>query len=88
MLNMSFQLSSEPFRTMIFHDWKIALTYKDCHTRLVQAWGATHFPTTQSLIGFGEFQRNKLNLVFKMLLTQVVLQHLLLNKQLMLSKNN
>ena len=26
---MSFQLSSEQFRTMIFYDWKIALTYKD-----------------------------------------------------------
>ena len=23
---------------MIFYDWKIALTYKDCHARLVQPW--------------------------------------------------
>ena len=36
---MSFQLSREQFRTMILYDWKIALTYKDCHARLVQAWG-------------------------------------------------
>jgi hypothetical protein len=36
---MSFQLSREQFRTMILYDWKIGLTYKDSHARLVQAWG-------------------------------------------------
>ena len=36
---MSFQLSREQFLTMILYDWKIALAYKDCHARLVQAWG-------------------------------------------------
>ena len=37
--NISFELSHEQFRTMTFYDWKIGLTYKDCHVRLVQAWG-------------------------------------------------
>ena len=37
--NISFELSHEKFRTMILYDWKIGLTYKDCHARLVQAWG-------------------------------------------------
>ena len=36
---MSFKLSREQFRTMILYDWKIGLTYKDCHARLVQAEG-------------------------------------------------
>ena len=36
---MSFQRSPEQFRTMILYDWKIGLTYKDCHARLVQACG-------------------------------------------------
>ena len=35
---MTFQLSPQQFRTMILYDWKIGLTYKDCHARLVQAW--------------------------------------------------
>ena len=81
---MNFELSPEKFRTMIFYDCKIALTSKDCHASLVQAWGGggtTHFSTTHSLITFGNF--NAINLV---LLVQVVLQHLLLNKQLMLDE--
>ena len=39
---MTFQLSREQFRTMILYDWKIALTYKDCHPHLVQAEGEQH----------------------------------------------
>ena len=52
---MSFQLSCEQFRTMILYDWKIALTYKDCHARLVQACAVqrTFFNC------FRQFQRNK-----------------------------
>ena len=37
--NMSLQPSPEQFRIMIFYDCKIGLTCKDCHARLVQAWG-------------------------------------------------
>ena len=37
--DMSVQLSREQFRTMILYDWKIGLTYKESHARLVQAWG-------------------------------------------------
>ena len=65
---MSFELSSDQFCKMILYDWKIALTYKECHARLVQAWGegATHLPITQCLIGFVNF--NAINLAFKVLL--------------------
>ena len=35
---MNFQLSREQFGTMILYDRKIALTYKDYHAHLVQAW--------------------------------------------------
>ena len=56
---MSFQLSCEQFRTMIFYDWKIALTYKDCHARLVQPWGS-NAPSDQTAFNcFCQFQRNK-----------------------------
>ena len=80
---MSFQLSHEQFRTMIFYDWKIGLTYKDLpYPFSASMEGATHRLITQSLIGFVNF--NAINLVFTMLLVQVVLQHLLLNKQLIL----
>ena len=51
---MSFELSREHFRTMILYDWKIALTYKDCHALLVQA------PSDHTVFNyFREFQRNK-----------------------------
>ena len=57
---MSFQLSSEQFRTMIFYDWKIDLTYKDCHIRLVQAWGS-NTPSDYTVFNcFRQVQRNKL----------------------------
>ena len=56
---MSFQLSLERFRTIILYDWKIGLTYKDCHASLVQAWGGVmHLPTTVFNC-FREFQLNK-----------------------------
>ena len=54
---MNFQLSRERFRTMILYDWKIALTYKDCHARLVQAWGS-NAPSHHTHC-FHQFQRNK-----------------------------
>ena len=34
---MSFQRSHEQFLTMILYDWKMGLTYKDSHARLVYA---------------------------------------------------
>jgi hypothetical protein len=37
--HMSFHISDEKFRSMVLYDWKIGLTYKDSHARLVQAWG-------------------------------------------------
>ena len=56
---MSFELSHEQFRTMILYDWKIALTFKDCHARLVQAWGE-QAPSDHTIFHwFLEFQRNK-----------------------------
>ena len=56
---MSFELLREQFRTMIFYDWKIGLTYKDCHARLVQAWGS-NAPSHHTVFNwFREFQRNK-----------------------------
>ena len=35
---MSFELSRDQFRAMIFYEWKIGLTYKDYHAHLVQVW--------------------------------------------------
>ena len=55
---MSFELSCEQFPTMILYDSKIALTCKDCHARLAQAWGSKHLPTTVFNC-FHEFQHNK-----------------------------
>ena len=56
---MSFQLSPEQFHTMILYDWKIVLPYKDCHVRLVQAWGS-NAPSDHTIFNcFREFQRNK-----------------------------
>ncbi|CAF3218993.1 unnamed protein product [Rotaria sp. Silwood2] len=53
---MSFQLSREQFRTMILYDWKIGLTYKDSHARLVQAWGEQS-PSDHTVFNwFREFQ--------------------------------
>jgi hypothetical protein len=55
---MSFQFSREQFRTMILYDWKIGLTYKDSHFRLVQAWG-DQAPSDRTVLNwFHEFQRN------------------------------
>ena len=51
---MSFQLSCGQFRTMILYDWKIDLTFKNCHACLVQA------PSDHTVFNcFHEFQRNK-----------------------------
>ena len=56
---MTFQLSPEQFRTMILYDWKTALTYKDCHACLVQAWGS-NAPSHHTVFNwFRQFQRNK-----------------------------
>ena len=79
---MNFQLSPEQFRIMILYDWKIALTYKDCHAPLVKALREQRTFQPQSLIAFVSF--SAINLVFKILLVQIILHHLLLNKQLML----
>ena len=44
---------------MIFYDWKIALTYKDCHARLVQPWGS-NAPSHHTVFNyFRQFQHNK-----------------------------
>ncbi|CAF1403876.1 unnamed protein product [Rotaria sp. Silwood1] len=44
---------------MILYDWKIGLTYKDSHARLVQAWGE-QAPSDHTVFNwFCEFQRNK-----------------------------
>ena len=43
---------------MILYDWKIALTYKDCHARRsVQACAATHLPN----IVFNWFRQSQCN---------------------------
>ena len=44
---------------MILHDWKIGLTYKDYHARLVQAWGINASSDHTVFIWFREFQHNK-----------------------------
>ena len=54
---MNFQLSREQFRTMISYDWKIGLSYKDSHVRLVQAWGDQASSESTVLNWFHEFQR-------------------------------
>ncbi|CAF4875489.1 unnamed protein product, partial [Rotaria sp. Silwood1] len=44
---------------MILYDWKIGLTYKDSHARLVKAWGE-QAPSDHTVFNwFREFQRNK-----------------------------
>ena len=56
---MNFELSLEQFRAMILYDWKIGLTYKGCHARLVQAWWE-QAPSHHTVFNwFLEFQRNK-----------------------------
>ena len=45
---MNFELSREQFPTMILYDWKIGLTYKDCHARLVHTW-EEQVPSDQTL---------------------------------------
>ena len=58
---MSFELSSEQFRTMILYDWKIDLTYKDFYARLVQAW-EQQAPSDHTVFNcFHEFQCNKIS---------------------------
>ena len=47
---------------MVLYDWKIALTFKDCHARLVQAWGGgvSNAPSHHTVFNwFCEFQSNK-----------------------------
>ena len=55
---MSFQHSCEQFRTMILYDWKISLTYKDCHARLVQVWESNALSDHTVFNWFRQFQRN------------------------------
>ena len=44
---------------MIFYDWKISLTYKECHARLAQARGS-NAPSDHTVFNcFRQFQRNK-----------------------------
>ena len=44
---------------MIWYDWKIGLTYKDCHAQLVQAW-RSNAPSHYTVFNcFRQFQRNK-----------------------------
>ena len=58
-LSHHFQLSPEQIRTIIFYNWKIGLTYKDRHARLMQAWGS-NAPSHHTVFNcFREFQRNK-----------------------------
>ena len=59
---MSFQLSREQFHTMIFYDWKIALTYKDRHACLVQAWKEQASSHHTLFNCFREFQCNKFSI--------------------------
>ncbi|CAF2506142.1 unnamed protein product [Rotaria sp. Silwood2] len=55
---MKFQLSREQFCTMILYDWTFGLTYKDSHTRLVQAWG-NQAPSDHTVLNwFHAFQQN------------------------------
>ena len=57
---MSFELSREQVCTMILHDWKIGLTYKNCHTHLAQAYGRSNPPSYHTVFNcFRDFQRNK-----------------------------
>ena len=56
---MSFQLSREQSRTMTLYNWKIGLTYKDSHARLVQAWGSNALSHHTVFNCFREFQHNK-----------------------------
>jgi HTH domain in Mos1 transposase len=58
---MSFELSREQFRTMILYDWKIGLTYKESHVRLVQAW-RDQAPSDRTVLNwFHEFQQGNYN---------------------------
>ena len=58
---MSFQLSPEQFCTIILYDWKIGLTYKTCHARLVQPW-REQTPSDHTVFDcFREFRHNKLS---------------------------
>ena len=57
---MTFQLLPEQFRTMIFYNWKIGFIIQGLSCPFsARIGGVTHLPSTQSLIGFREFQRNK-----------------------------
>ena len=49
---MVIELSREQFRIMILYGWKIGLTYRERHTRLVAAWWIKHLPIEQSLTDF------------------------------------
>ena len=44
---------------MILYNWKIGLTYKDCHARLVQAWVSNVSSHHTVFNCFRQFQRNK-----------------------------
>ena len=58
---MGFELSYEQFRTMILYDWRIGLTYNDCHARLVQAW-VQQATSDHTIFNWSpEFQLNKFN---------------------------
>ena len=58
---MNVKLSREQFRTMILYDWKIGLSYKESHTRLVEAWG-DQAPSDRTVLNwFHQYQRGNLN---------------------------
>jgi hypothetical protein len=55
---MTFELSREQFRTMILYNWKIGLTYKESHARLVQARG-NQAPSVRTVLNwFHEFRQS------------------------------
>ena len=48
---------------MILYNWKIGLTYKDCHAHSVQAW-ASNAPSYHTVFNwFRQFQHNKFSVL-------------------------
>ena len=50
---------------MTLYDWKISLTYNDCHAHLVQAWRGEQTSSDHTVFNwFHEFQRNKFSVQY------------------------
>ena len=57
---MTVELSREQLRTMVLYDWKIGLTYRESHARLVMTWG-DQAPSDRTVLNwFHEYQRGNL----------------------------